>query len=203
MARLSEEERRESLLAHGALLFAQQPVDSLPMAEIAAGAGCSKGLLYHYFGSRRGYYVAVLEAVASRLIEEMRPQGATRFDEAFEGSVRRFLKFARQHPSEFRLLVRAGLGVDAEAEAVLSRVRGAAGAFILAELQATPTTYLRIALGGWVSFAESAALAWVESLGQDPVTHEVDDVAMLQLLVDALQPVRRAALQAAPKEIQP
>ncbi|MFT5353097.1 MAG: AcrR family transcriptional regulator [Polyangiales bacterium] len=190
MARLSEVERRESLLAHGAVLFAQQPVDSLPMAEIAAGAGCSKGLLYHYFGSRRGYYVAVLETVASRLIEEMRPEEGVSFDEAFEGSVRRFLKFARRHPSELRLLVRGGLGVDAEAEAVLSRVRNAAGAFVLAQLEAAPTTYLRIALGGWVSFAESSALAWVDSIESED---SVDDGAMLQLLVDALQPVQRAA----------
>ncbi|MFK7998694.1 MAG: TetR/AcrR family transcriptional regulator [Polyangiales bacterium] len=194
MARLSEVERRESLLAHGAVLFAQQPVDSLPMAKIAAGAGCSKGLLYHYFGSRRGYYVAVLETVASKLIEEMRPEDDVSFDEAFEGSVRRFLRFARSHPSEFRLLVRAGLGVDAEAEAVLSRVRNAAGAFVLAQLRATPSTYLRIALGGWISFAESAALAWVDSLQREG---SVDDDAMLQLLVDALQPVRRAATTAA------
>lgn len=195
MARLTEVERRESLLAHGALLFAAQPVDSLPMSEIAAGAGCSKGLLYHYFGGRRGYYVAVLDAVALRLIEEMRPEEGVPFDTAFEGSTRRFLGFARKHPNEFRLLVRAGLGVDAEAEAVLSRVRDAASMFVLAQLRATPTTYLRIALGGWVSFAESAALAWVDSLQGEGPAHEqsVDDDTMLQLLIDALQPVRRAA----------
>lgn len=192
MARLSEAERRQRLLAHGALLFAEQPVDSLSMAEIAAGAGCSKGLIYHYFGSRRGYYVAILEAIALRLIEEMRPEQGASFDDVLEGSVKRFLSFAHARPSEFRLLVRAGLGVDAEAEAVLSRVRDTAGAFIVAELQVVPTTYLRIALQGWLSFAEAAALAWVDSIEEEGA-ESVDADAMLRLLVDALGPVRQCA----------
>ena len=48
-ARLSVDERRSQLLDLGRRLFNARPYDAISIDEIAAAAGISKGLLYHYF----------------------------------------------------------------------------------------------------------------------------------------------------------
>jgi AcrR family transcriptional regulator len=57
--------RREALLETGLRLFSANAFDELSMDDVAAEAGVAKGLLYYYFGSKRGYYVAVVEAAIS------------------------------------------------------------------------------------------------------------------------------------------
>ena len=66
-------DRRAELLAIGRRLFASHAYDELSIDELAARAGVAKGLLYYYFGSKRGYYVAVVEAAAA----ELRPMSRT------------------------------------------------------------------------------------------------------------------------------
>jgi len=41
-------------------MFIEQPYDAFSMDDVATAAGISKGLIYHYFPSKRDYYVAVL-----------------------------------------------------------------------------------------------------------------------------------------------
>ena len=71
-ARLNEAERRAQLLALGRRLFTERPYDALSIDDIAAEAGISKGLLYHYFPSKRDFYVAVVdEAHFTRAAERL------------------------------------------------------------------------------------------------------------------------------------
>src|SRR5919106_1020170 len=61
------DDRRDELLMIGRRLFSERPYDALSIDELAREAGISKGLLYYYFGSKRGYYLAVIEAAAGEL----------------------------------------------------------------------------------------------------------------------------------------
>lgn len=187
MARMTESDRRHALLEYGSTLFAETPVDTIAMTAIAQGAGCSKALLYHYFGSRRGYYTAVLDRIAGQLISAMQPEAGLSFEAAFEGSLQRFLRFVQAQPAGYRLMVQASGGVDQEAHAVLLRGRSAALGFLRAQLGAPldAPALVGIALHGWVSFAEASALHWVEG------GFEVSEDTMVELLREALGPVRR------------
>ncbi|MEY3014468.1 MAG: hypothetical protein RIT45_3203, partial [Pseudomonadota bacterium] len=69
MARLQREARRAQLLELGLQVFADTPFDAVSVEDVAQRAGISKGLLFHYFGSKRGYYVATVQAAASALLE--------------------------------------------------------------------------------------------------------------------------------------
>ena len=60
--RLQVDIRRQQLLELGLELFAHQTYDGLSIDEIAKRAGVSKGLLYHYFPSKRAFYVAAVTA---------------------------------------------------------------------------------------------------------------------------------------------
>jgi len=59
--RLGTVKRREQLLAAGAELLGRRPYDEVSLEEIAAAAGVSKSLLYHYFPTKTDYLLASLE----------------------------------------------------------------------------------------------------------------------------------------------
>ena len=67
-ARLGVDERRAQLLELGLQLFSDHSYDELGVDDIARAAGISKGLLYHYFPSKRDYYVEVVRRAAGELL---------------------------------------------------------------------------------------------------------------------------------------
>jgi AcrR family transcriptional regulator len=61
------EEKRASLLASAASVFATQGMDRASMAQIAAEAGVSKALLYHYYPGKGALIFAIIEGHLSAL----------------------------------------------------------------------------------------------------------------------------------------
>ncbi|MBO9534682.1 MAG: helix-turn-helix transcriptional regulator [Solirubrobacteraceae bacterium] len=59
--RLDVDARRAQLLTIGSELFASRPYDDVWIDHVAERADVSRGLLYHYFGSKRGLLHAVIE----------------------------------------------------------------------------------------------------------------------------------------------
>ncbi len=66
--RLSTEERREQLLTVGARLFSEDPYDDVWIEQVAEIAGVSRGLLYHYFPTKRDFFAAVVERESERML---------------------------------------------------------------------------------------------------------------------------------------
>src|SRR2546423_8774486 len=60
--RLDIDLRRQQLVEIGMELFAKRPYDEVWVEEIAAEAGVSRGLLYHYFPTKRDFFVEVVRA---------------------------------------------------------------------------------------------------------------------------------------------
>jgi AcrR family transcriptional regulator len=69
-------DRRAELLAIGRQLFAKHAYDELSIDDVAAAAGVAKGLLYYYFTSKRGFYLATIRAEADELLELAQPDPA-------------------------------------------------------------------------------------------------------------------------------
>ena len=65
--RLSVDDRRDELLRVGMELFSTRAYDEIWVEEIADRAGVSRGLLYHYFPTKRDFYVAVNRAAAAEV----------------------------------------------------------------------------------------------------------------------------------------
>ncbi|MBO2461057.1 MULTISPECIES: TetR/AcrR family transcriptional regulator [Actinomadura] len=59
--RKDRDERREQILVCARELFSERPYEEVSNTEIAAVAGVSRGLLNHYFGTKRELYLAVVE----------------------------------------------------------------------------------------------------------------------------------------------
>src|SRR5690242_4164925 len=69
--RLDVDERRAQLVALGLAEFGTRTYDDVSIDLIAQAAGISKGLLYHYFPTKRAFYVACVREAAARLLARM------------------------------------------------------------------------------------------------------------------------------------
>lgn len=58
--RLDHDERRAQILAAARRLFAERPYGEVPTADIAAAADVTRGLVHHYFGTKRTLYLEVV-----------------------------------------------------------------------------------------------------------------------------------------------
>lgn len=191
--RLSSAARRAELIDTGKRIFAAQAYDTISTDLLARQTGTSKGLLYHYFGSKRGFYLAVIRDAAAELLD------ATAFEhpeDAAVASISGFVEFIARQGTLFRAIVRGGVGSDAEMDAVIASVRtelvqrlaaaaaagmhdSPAGADACDPIFAGRRDALQTAqLWGWIGFAEGLAIHWVEQRPFDTDT-------LTALLVDS------------------
>jgi AcrR family transcriptional regulator len=169
--RLATDQRRARLLELGEELFSRHPYDELTTDVIATAGSISKGLLFHYFGSKRGFYIATIEHVAARLLAyvELDPTRSP-FDAVLD-ALERFLDFVRDHSAIYRALLRGGLGADPQSQAIVDRVRWTTVHRVLALLEpghCIPTdgrplaTASGLRLYGWVGCTEALSVAWID-----------------------------------------
>lgn len=69
--RLSPDERRAQILDAAAELYRERPYDDVSLEELAAAAGVARGLLHHYFGSKRELFLAVVTRSARLPVQEL------------------------------------------------------------------------------------------------------------------------------------
>src|SRR5215468_3626753 len=67
--RLDNDQRRAQLLALGKQAFSDRAYDEVSIDDLAKVAKISKGLLYHYFPTKRDLYVAGLREIADELVD--------------------------------------------------------------------------------------------------------------------------------------
>src|ERR1043166_5940608 len=67
--RLETDERRAQLLALARKAFSDRSYDEVSIDDLAREARISKGLLYHYFPTKRDLYVAGLREIADELVD--------------------------------------------------------------------------------------------------------------------------------------
>ncbi len=169
-ARLSTDARREQLVALGIEIFSERPFDEVSIDDIAAAAGISKGLLYHYFPSKRDFYVAVIRSAADEMQALTEPDPALEPRDRLAAALERYLEYVETHARGYATVLRAGIGSDPAVAEIVEEVRGAMVARLLDDLPVTPPgeeppVALRVAVRGWVGFVEAASLDWLEHRG--------------------------------------
>ncbi len=161
--RLQVDERRQQLLDLGMSLFSDRTYDDISIDDIARAAGISKGLLYHYFPSKRRYYVETVRAGAQRLLDatEVHVEG-TPIERARAG-LESYLRYVDRHGHAYAVLLRSGIGADPEVLAIVERTRTAFVKRLSSGLGAEEgAAAFRIALRGWVGMVEAASLDWLD-----------------------------------------
>lgn len=192
--RLPLDERRDQLIELGIRIFSEHPYDTVSTGQIAEAAGISKGLLYHYFPSKRDFYVATVRTVAQRLRQATTPDPEREFLDAVRDTLARFVDFVESNAAIYRVLVRSGVGADAEVEAILEERREVACRRVVSGLAIRePTPLLRSALRGWVGFVDAATFEWLERRDYSKETLLRLLVASLQAMLDTVEQAEAAS----------
>ncbi len=163
-ARLSREVRIQRILAVSQRLFSTHAYDTLAIEDLATAVGMSKGLLYHYFASKRELYVATVRHVLAQMLQ------FTPLHPDLHAGLSEVLSLFEQYPGLARMVLRGGIGSDAEVEALLTeyRQRQLDGMYVgLGFSGAHPLVLL--GLRGWLSLLEEVCMQWVR---QPDVTRE-------------------------------
>lgn len=155
--RLSQDERRRQLLGIGLRMLVEKPIQDLSLDAVAAEAGISRGLLFHYFPTKTDYYDAVVAAALRRVLRNVSPDAGAGPEEALRQFVERFFAQVERRRAFYLALVfgsgSVSLGVDgveSHRETVARRVVTAVGL----DEGALATVH------GWVAYVEDRALLW-------------------------------------------
>ena len=105
MVRLTPDERRRQLLGIGLRMFVDKPVQEVSIDAVAAEAGISRGLLFHYFPTKTAYHQAVVAAAGRRFLRNARPDDGATGEVALEQVTRRFIEQIRRRRAFYVALV--------------------------------------------------------------------------------------------------
>jgi AcrR family transcriptional regulator len=161
--RLGVDERRAQLLSLGKNIFGSHCFDGISTDEIASMAGVSKGLLYHYFPSKRSFYIATIQALAEELLAATEPSPLPDPTEGIQSAVRRFLLFVGENEAIYKTLIQGGIGSDPECQQILDQLRATIAARLLTISEAPPYPEQQLRLYGWIGMAEFVAIRWLEA----------------------------------------
>ncbi|MFF9818591.1 TetR/AcrR family transcriptional regulator [Streptomyces sp. NPDC014006] len=156
--------RRAELIAIGRRLFADTSYDALSMDDIARQAHVAKGLIYYYFRSKRGYYLAIVQDAVADLVAFAASGADLPAVDRVHRTIDGYLRYAEQNQAAYRTIVSGGVGFDTEVHAIRDSMREAIiltiaeGAYGRTDL-APPA---RMGLLSWVCGVEGATLDWVD-----------------------------------------
>jgi AcrR family transcriptional regulator len=167
--RMRTDERREQLLSAGVELLRGRPHEEVSTEEIAEAAGVSKGLLYHYFPTKKDFIVAAVERGQRQLTERLSPDPDLEPEAQLDASLDGFLDYVEEHATAYVAIFRGGSG-DPDIAAVLEAGRTiqmrnllkALGGWEASPVSAEPSPALETAVQGWLFFVEGAVLRWLE-----------------------------------------
>lgn len=114
--RLSEE-KRQRIINAGFEVFAQNSYRKSPVGEIAAAAGISKSLLFHYFRNKRELYLFLWEYAADKTVQYLEEEGCyepTDLFEMMERGMRAKFRLMAEYPYMARFAINAFYEKDAD-----------------------------------------------------------------------------------------
>ncbi|WP_328420256.1 TetR/AcrR family transcriptional regulator [Streptomyces sp. NBC_00443] len=186
--RLSTQERREQLLAVGARLFSESPYDEVWIEQVAEIAGVSRGLLYHYFPTKRDFFAAVVERESERMLRMTAAVPGVPVREQLAASLDTYLEYVEAHAHGYRAFHRADAAGDRAVRKVYQQALAAQEKQILAAMSADPEfgpvfeerPDVRLAVRGWLAFTAAVCLEWLR--GSDLSREQVRDLCARALL---------------------
>jgi AcrR family transcriptional regulator len=193
--RLERDERREQILACARRLFSQRSYATVSTAEIAADAGVARGLLHHYFGTKRDLYLEVVrELVRTPANPIPQPHEGRSLETVISESVERWLDMLERNKGTWLAAIGAqGLGSDPEVEAILDDAREQAAARLIAALGGKPAKAeaerLRAVVRSYGGMAEAASVEW---LGRGRLTRSEIHALLVQGFFSSVGEIRAA-----------
>ncbi|RSM79493.1 TetR/AcrR family transcriptional regulator [Kibdelosporangium aridum] len=192
--RLEPDARREQILVCAIRLFGERPYPSVSTTDIAGEAGVARGLINHYFGTKRDLYLEVVRRMVT--IPSSAPQTAHpgTLEERIDASVSWFLDRVLRHSKTWLVAV-GGVGHDADVERILAEADEHAADRVLEFVGMTEVhehrEQLRAMVRAYAAMVKAAGREWVmrNHLSRDQV-HLLLSHTLLTLVRDTFPQVR-------------
>lgn len=154
-------ERRKQLIGIGLRMLTRRPLHQITIDEVAAEAGISRSLLFHYFPTKRDYYAEVVRAAGRRMLRAAFPAGRDEPSD-LDDVVNGYLSFIERRHELYVGLFRGATADDWVREIVLETRATMVDQLLTALHVEQPTELVRAAVGAWLSFAEELCLDWAQ-----------------------------------------
>lgn len=166
--RMAPERRREQLVDLGVRLLATRSLEELSIEVLADEAGISRGLLYHYFGGKQEFHLAVCRRAAERLYEVTAPEGDASPLVQLARSLERYVDYVAANYHGYVSLVRGAAGGHEELRAIYESARASLTDRLFeappdeaTALGLVDTPQVRLVVRGWSAFVEEVVVEWV------------------------------------------
>ena len=187
--RLEPDARREQILDCAVRLFGERPYAAVSTTDIAREAGVARGLLNHYFGTKRDLYLEVVRSIVE--LPDLHDAAATSgpLRQRVRHSVDWFLDVVSVHAKTFVAVTGAeGVGDDPEIERILAAADDRAARQVLATLGLpADVPEHRAAIRAYAGLVKSAVREWVRggTLSREQV-HVLLSQALIAIVKDVL-----------------
>ena len=159
--------RRGQILACAVRLFGERPYAEVSTTDIARAAGVARGLINHYFGTKKDLYLEVIRVMVT--IPEVAVAGLPEGDlrTRVDASVAWFLDVVSRHSTSWLAAVSAGgMGRDVDVERVLAEAEDVAADSVLVAVGLAEVAEHREELRGmiraYVGLATATAKEWLK-----------------------------------------
>ena len=201
--RLDHDQRRAQILAAARRLFSDDNYAAVSSAAIAREAGVARGLLHHYFGTKRELYLEVVRSVVRVVpLSDTGPPAGPGLEAAVDEVVNQWLDRVHRNRVTWLASIDAeGLGSDPEVERIVEEARENMVDRLIAVLglgEAEPQRELRAVLHAYGGLAEAASRQWLRRrrLSRSQV-HTLLSSSLLHIVREVWPQLRQAHVDAA------
>jgi AcrR family transcriptional regulator len=179
-------ETRQRLVAAAADLFSEHSYDDVAAGDIAKAAGVAHGLLFHYFGSKRGIYLQAIREAVDQLDEAFSFEPNLAPAQQLRRALASNLHYLSRRRGLALRLVLGGRGADPQAWEVFEAGRWRAIGATWATLGLDPDNHaLRITGRAAVAAIDEATVYWLNNEQRFSVETMVE--YMVELLAGGLR----------------
>lgn len=162
-ARLSPDERRAQLVTIGVDMLSDRSLDELSTDDVARRAGISRGLLFHYFDSKRDFYRSMVQRECDDFAAAMDPDPALEPVAWLRSFIAGFTAYVTEHRRVYLALVRGAAGSHPAVEDIVESTRTLVARRVAESqrrLGMPDSPLLPVAARAWMAFAEEAVTNW-------------------------------------------
>lgn len=163
--RLEPDERRAQILERAIELFGERPYAEVSTGDVARAAGVARGLINHYFGSKRGLYLEAVQQIITVPTTDPANVPAGPLRERVEFCVDWLLASVSAHARGWIAVVGAeGVGSDPEVERLIADADERAAENLLKTVgmhEAEPKAEIRAMVRTFGGMAKAAVREWM------------------------------------------
>jgi AcrR family transcriptional regulator len=178
--RLAPDDRRQALINSALKLFNAHPYDEVSVDDIAADAGMSRPLVYHYYGGKAGVFITALRQTGDDVVAAVAKAGMNDPENWLTAGLTAFFDHIQANPIGLTALLRHGSLTGGEDRQVLDQIRDRILKLILFKLEPpSDSPVLQSVLRGWLAMVETMGRGW---LRQGKPTREELEALLPELL---------------------